>query len=271
MKVKQFVVLVLASIDTLLMAQEFPLGIRAQALGGAAVAHGREAESLFDNPALLADFPGSTLTVFYTNPFGIKELRLSSFSGSTRYARFAAGAAFVDFGQALYRDRRFHLALARSFLPAQRLTLGVSGVMRHLRISGYGGDSALLLNLGTLIRLSELLRLGSALTNLLDATIGQQREKLPRSATLGLAYTPTATLTLQMEVYKQNSFSEEWRFGLETNPVSPLLLRFGIGTNPERLTGGFALRVFKFCLQFAAFSHTDLGWTEQFAVTLLSR
>ncbi|MCG3118483.1 MAG: hypothetical protein ALAOOOJD_00696 [bacterium] len=271
MKVKQFVLLALVSIDTLLMAQEFPLGIRAQALGGGAVACGREAESLFDNPALLADFPGSTLTIFYTNPFGIKELRLSSFSASTRYARFAAGAAFVDFGQPLYRDQRYHLAMARSFLPAQRLVLGVSGTMRRLRISGYGDDSALLLNFGTQLRLSESLRLGSALTNLLDATIGQQQERLPRSAALGLAYSPTTNLTLQMEVYQQNDFSEEWRLGLEVNPVSPLLLRFGVGTDPDRLTGGFALRVFKVSLQFAAFSHTDLGWTEQFAVTLMSR
>jgi hypothetical protein len=73
-----------------------------------------------------------------------------------------------------------------------------------------------------------------------------------------------------MDLYKQNNFAEEWRIGIETNPLSPLLLRLGVGTNPDRLTAGFALRVSKLSLQFAAFSHSDLGWTEQFAVTLRS-
>jgi len=271
MKVKLIVVLTLLSSHTLAPAQEFPLGIRAQALGGASVAKGRDAEALLDNPASLADLTGSTFTAFYTNPFGLKELRLSSFSGSANYAQFAFGAAVVDLGHALYRDRRYHLALARSFLPSQRLAIGASGTLRHLRISGYGDGSAILLNLGTQLRLSEALVLGSALTNLLDAGIGQQQEKLPRSVCFGLAYAPATTLTLQMDLYKQNDFAEEWRIGIEANPISPLLLRLGIGANPDRLTGGFALRVFRFSLQFAAFSHTDLGWTEQFAVTLFSK
>jgi hypothetical protein len=271
MKVKLFVVWALMSIHTFALAQEFPLGIRAQALGGAGAAKGREAEALLDNPALLANLAGSTFTAFYSHPFGIKELRLSSYSGSLCYANWALGAAFVDLGHALYSDRRYHLALARSFLPAQRMTIGLSGTLRHLRISEYGDDSAMLLNLGMHFRLSEAILLGSAFANLLDATLGQQQEQLPRQVCFGLAYLPTRTLTLQMDLYKQNDFSEEWRLGIEVNPLAPLLLRFGVGTNPDRLTCGLALQVFKFNLQFAAFSHTDLGWTEQFAVTLRSR
>ena len=271
MKVKLFVVLALLSIETPATAQEFPLGIRAQALGGANVAKGREAEALLENPAALANLAGPTFTMFYTNPFGLKELRLNSFSGNMNFAKSAFGAAFVDFGNALYRDRRLHLAVARGFLSAQRLAFGVSGVLRQLRISGYGDESVMLLNLGTQWRVSDSFLFGSALTNLLNATLGQQKEKLPRSVSVGFAYLPTSTLTLQMDVYKQNAFPEEWRLGIEINPLPPLLLRVGTGTNPDRLTCGFALHVFKFSLQFAAFSHTDLGWTEQFAVTLQPR
>jgi hypothetical protein len=121
------------------------------------------------------------------------------------------------------------------------------------------------------LRLSNALMLGSAFGNLFNAALGQQNEKLPRTACFGFAYFPTSTLTLQADLYKQNNFSEEWRIGIEANPWSPLLLRTGIGTNPDRLTFGLALRVLKLSLQFAAFSHPDLGWTEQFAVTLHSR
>jgi hypothetical protein len=271
MKVKQIVVLALTLIDTIALAQEFPLGVRAQALGGASVAKGSEAEALFANPALLANLSGLSFTAFYSQPFGIKELRLSSFSASASTTAFALGAAIVDFGNALYRDRWYHLAISRNVLPKQRLALGLGATLRHLRITGYGDDSAMLLNFGTQLRLSESLTLGSAISNFLDAAIGQQQEKLPRSASLGLAYLPTATLTLQIDLYKQNNFPEEWRLGIEANPLPPLLLRTGIATNPDRLTFGLALRLLKIRLQFAAFSHTDLGWTEQFAVTFTSR
>ncbi|MGH7450977.1 MAG: hypothetical protein ACRENG_06515, partial [bacterium] len=214
---------------------------------------------------------GLTFTAFYSHPFGIKELRLSSFSASASTVALTLGAAVIDFGNAIYRDRWYHLAISRNVLPKQRLALGLGATLRHLRITGYGDDSAMLLNFGTQLRLSESLTLGSAFSNFLNAAIGQQQEKLPRSASLGFAYAPTATVTLQAEVYKQNNFPEEWRLGIEANPLPPLLLRTGIGTNPDRLTFGLALRLLKISLQFAAFSHTDLGWTQQFAVTFMSR
>lgn len=271
MNVKQIVFLALVINDTIALAQEFPLGVRAQALGGAGVANGREAEALFANPALLANLPGLSFTAFYSHPFGIKELRLSSFSASMSKTALALGAAVVDFGNAIYRDRWYHLAISRNVLPKQRLAFGFGATLRHLRITGYGDDSAALFNFGTQLRLSESLTLGSAISNFLNAAIGQQQEKLPRNASLGFAYAPTTTMTLQAEVYKQNNFPEEWRLGIEANPLPPLLLRTGIATNPDRLTFGLALRLLKINLQFAAFSHTDLGWTQQFAVTFMSR
>jgi hypothetical protein len=251
-------------------AQDYPIGIRAQALGGAGVAKGRDAESLYQNPALLTEVPGAALTAFYSQPFGLKELRLSSLAGSAQWKRFSFGAALVDFGNDLFRDRMLHLALARSFLPAERLGIGISAAVRQLRISGYGEDSAILFNFGTQLRLSESLAWGTALTNLFEAEIGRKQEKLPRSVCIGFSYSPTAIVTLQMDLYKQSQFPQEWRVGIEVNPLPILLLRTGIGSNPDRLTFGFALRLLKVSLQFAAFSHTDLGWTQQYAVAVRS-
>ncbi|MDZ7292543.1 MAG: hypothetical protein ONB44_20790 [candidate division KSB1 bacterium] len=269
MKVKQIIVAAMLAASAFVQAQEFPLGIRAQALGGATVAKGNEAEILFDNSALLASVPGVTFTAFYSHPFGLKELRLGSFSSSANWRLLALGAAVVDFGNDLYRERRYHIAIARHFLPKQTLALGLSSALRHLRISGYGDDSAILFNLGTRLHLSEALTLGSAFTNVLDASIGRQKERLPRSVCFGFAYSPAASVTLQMDLYKQSNFPEEGRIGIEASPVSALLLRTGVATNPDRLTFGFALRLLKLSLQFAAFSHTDLGWTQQFAMTFI--
>jgi hypothetical protein len=270
MKVKQIIiVMLLCFIDVAVLAQEYPLGVRAQALGGATVAKGREAEALFENPALLAEITKLTLTAFYSQPFSIKELRLSSLAGSMSWSGFAFGLAIVDFGTDLYGDRRYHLAMARSVLSTQRLALGASGTLRHLHVSGYGDDSALLLNAGIQLRLSESFTLGSAFTNLLNAEIGQQPERLPQSTCFGLAYAPTATVMLLMDVYKQNRFPEEWRIGIEAKPLSALILRTGIANNPDRLTFGFALKLFKASLQFTMYSHTDLGWTQQYAITLM--
>lgn len=270
MKVKQIIVLLLCVIDAVVFAQEYPLGVRAQALGGAAVAKGREAEALFENPALLAEIPELTLTAFYSQPFGIKELRLNSLAGSISWWGFAFGLALVDFGNDLYGDRRYHLAVARNVLSTRRLALGASGMWRHLRIRGYGDASALLLNVGLQLRMSESFTLGSAFTNLLNAGIGHRSERLPQSVCFGIAYAPTTTVLLQMDVYKQNPFPEEWRIGIEAKPFSLLLLRTGIATNPDRLSFGLALKFFRTSLQFTMYSHTDLGWTQQYAITLMA-
>lgn len=269
MKVKQIIVLLFCIIDAAVLAQEYPLGVRAQALGGATVAKGREAEALFENPALLTEVPELTLTAFYSQPFGIKELRLSSLAGSMNWAGFAFGLAIVDFGNDLYGDRRYHLAVSRNVLSTRRLALGASGTLRHLRISGYGDDSALLLNMGAQLRLSESFTLGSAFTNLLNAQIGRRPERLPQSVCFGFAYAPTAAVMLQMDVYKLSQFPEEWRIGIEAKPFSVLMLRMGIATNPDRLAFGFALKFFKASLQFTMYSHTDLGWTQQYAITFM--
>ena len=119
---------------------------------------------------------------------------------------------------------------------------------------------------GCVARLSESFAWGAKLGNLFNAKLGAA-EPLPREMSLGLAYVPKTGAALQLDLYKESDFPLEVRGGIEYRVLQPLALRLGLSSNPDRLTCGMALRLRPLLLHVTAFSHAELGWTQQYAVT----
>jgi hypothetical protein len=109
---------------------------------------------------------------------------------------------------------------------------------------------------------------GVKLGNVFNARIGKTVEPLPREMSVGLGYMPKPGAVFQLDFYKESGFPLEVRGGMEHRVLSPLSLRMGISTSPDRLTCGLALWLRPAVLHVTAFSHPDLGWTQQYAVTL---
>jgi hypothetical protein len=127
MKVKQIVVLALVIINTIALAQEFPLGVRAQALGGASVAKGSEAEALFANPALLANLSGLSFTAFYSQRARAAPPSRSALPWSILATRFIAIAGITSPSAATFcRSKDWRSASGRRFAisasPATAMT-----------------------------------------------------------------------------------------------------------------------------------------------------
>ncbi len=278
MKVKLFVAAAVIMCRALVQGQDYPLGVRAQALGGSGVAFASDPEGQLLNPALLAGLNGWGATVFYSHPFGVREIALSSLCLRGQIDKFACGGAIVRLAHESFEDQLFQFSLARSFSfqkksssrtshPA-RLAFGLQAGVREIGIPGYGKTHAVIVNFGTVARLNEQLVWGARLGNLFDAKIGAAREPLPREMSLGISYIPKSITVFQFEVYKESDFPLEFRGGVEYRVLPPLSLRMGIGSSPDRLTFGMALWLRFVVFHFAAFSHDDLGWTQQYAVTL---
>lgn len=275
MKVKRFVTVCLCCWAVTLPAQDFPVGIRAQALGGCGAAYASDSEGQLSNPALVSAIDNVGITVFYARPFGLAELPLTALSAAARWRRFAVGVAGVALEHELASARNYALTLATTLGSSQTdsvgsrwLVLGLQGELSQLEIARYGQTTAYIVSLGLAARLAETLRLGVALRNLTSATRNGTNERLPRSAVIGLAYAPYERFLFQMEVYKQSEFALEWRGGVEIAVTAPLAIRLGLSSNPDRLTAGIALRLKPVAIQYTAFSHLELGWTQQFAVSV---
>ncbi len=270
MKVKPIIWL-LVSLSPQVLAQDYNLGARAQALGGSGVAHAADPEGQFINPATLAQVPRKAVTIFYSRPFGIKEITLSSVAASAAFGNMSIGGAVAHLAQAQFEDQNYQLTFALKVpLPAARrkaakqFLLGVQSVWRRVRVSGYETRSAGQMHAGLIAPLSQRLAWGAALGNV----FGFGTERSPRSMAFGLSYRSASRFTGQIDLYKQSGFAHELRAGAELIILAPLLLRVGMSTNPERFTVGLAFALQPVTLHFTTFSHDDLGWTQQYAATL---
>ena len=275
MKVKRFVVMCQCCWAVTLQAQDFPVGIRAQALGGCGAAYASDSEGQLSNPALVAAIDNVGITVFYARPFGLAELPLTAVSAAARWRRLALGAAGVALEHELASERNYAFTLATTLGSGQIdsvgndwLVVGLQGELNQLEITQYGQTSAIAVNLGFTARLAETVHLGVALRNLTSAMRTTTNERLPRSAVIGLAYAPYDRFLFQMEVYKQSEFALEWRGGVEIAVAPPLDIRLGLSSNPDRMTTGIALHLTPVAIQYTAFSHLELGWTQQIAVSV---
>lgn len=268
MNVKSFICLL---VPFTAFAQDYNLGARAQALGASGVAFATDPEGQFTNPATLAQVPGKTVTLFYSRPFGLKELTLSSLAASASFKRISFGAAFVHLGQEQFEDQTLHFSFALKMkMPAPRgprvkhFLLGLQSALRRVHISGYESRSAWQMNAGLIAPISASLAWGATLGN----AFGVGQERSARSMTFGLSYRSSSRFVGQLDLYKQSGFAHELRAGAETLLVAPLLLRVGMGTNPDRFTVGLAFALKPVTLHFTSFSHFDLGWTQQYAATV---
>ncbi|NUO81839.1 hypothetical protein HUU05_17345 [candidate division KSB1 bacterium] len=271
MKVKPFVWMLMLLSSRVIVAQDYNLGARAQALGGSGVACATDPEGQFINPAALTQVPGQAVTLFYSRPFGIREITLSSVAASAAFGKMSLGGAVTHLAQAQFDDQSYQFTLAAKVsLPTKRRTaakhflLGVQGAWRRIRIAGYETAHSGRMNAGLVVPITQQLAWGAALGNLMGAS----REQQPRSLALGLHYRPSARFAGQFDLYKQGGFAQEIRSGIELVLFSPLLLRAGMATNPDRFTLGLAFALQPVTLHFTTFSHFDLGWTQQYAATL---
>jgi len=269
MNVKHFsgtTLLMLLAIQAL--AQPYNVGIRSQAMGGAGAAEMPDAEAIFVNPALLANLTGASVTLFYSRPFGLREVDLASIAAAVKIAGLGCGLAIVDFGNSVYHDRYYHAALARSFGSDSRFAFSIGAQLKHLSIQGYGSAMALGVNLGTAFQLNSKMRWGIFLNNVNQPRIGAAREKLPPFGYAGMAFSPRDDWTLQLDFYREFGFADEIRFGAEARVLPMLLLRLGAATNPDRFGAGFTIDLSKAALHAAANTHSDLGTTQFYAISI---
>jgi hypothetical protein len=131
--------------------QDYALGVRAQAMGGSGVAFAADPEGQLLNPALPAELAGWAATMFYSHPFGIREIALSSLCLHGRLDKIACGAAFIRLAHEYFEDQFYQLTLARSLaLPDKqgtaRLAFGLQMVLREIHIPDYGKARAFITN-----------------------------------------------------------------------------------------------------------------------------
>jgi hypothetical protein len=242
-------------------------GSRSAAMGNSLVAVSGEEWSAFVNPAVLKTISERTVSLFYApQPFELKELAraAASFVEPTGIGTFGLSAS--RYGFELYRETRIALSYAGDL--ATIVKGGVTINYYSLSIRNYGSASTFGVDLGLLVDVSDNIHWGFAASNLNAPTIGTAKEKLPQIFSTGISFNPIAEGTIAVSVVKDIRYSAEVHVGIEYAMMEMVALRAGTTSDPNTLNAGVGIWYSFAEFDYAFSSHSELGMTHQFSLSL---
>ncbi len=247
------------------MFEDKEAGARPLGMGGAFSAVSDDLNSLWWNPAGLARLERKAFTSMDSKLFGLEELKYNSLGyGQALGNHGTLGVGWQGFGGDLYKEDILTISYASSYFS--RVPLGLNLRNLKLKIEGAGEAETWGVDLGALWNWGEKTRVGFFARNINSPEIaGEQIEK---RLSLGLAFWPFENLILAVDLNEEEGHSSWFSFGQELRVTPHFFLRAGIQTDPSRLAGGFGARWGFSQIDYAYFSHSVLGATHQFSLTL---
>jgi hypothetical protein len=242
-------------------------GARQIALSNSDVAQCDDVFSLFNNPAGLAQLGWREIGLYYSpSPFGLKELANGylAYIESTDYGAFAAGA--MTYGFELYKENIISFSYSNRF--EEKYFAGISINFHTLSIKNYGTDNTFTVNLGGLTYLTENIKWGFSFHNITRSSLGKEKNQIPIIFNTGFSFAPIENATLNAAVEKDLEYPLSLRFGLEFFPIKYLYLRTGFSNEPERYSAGIGINYSIIELDYAVFTHQDLGLTHQAGILI---
>ncbi len=242
-------------------------GARQIALSHSDAALSNDVFALFTNPSGLAQINWRELGVYYSpSPFGVNELAnaYAAYIEPFSFGNIAIG--YMQYGFELYKENK--IALSFSTNIDNKFFVGVTGFYQNLSIERYGSDNTFTLNVGGLYYLSGITRVGLYAHNLFRATYGSDPDQIPFVLGFGASYDFSDEITFNGSVEKEIDFEPSFRFGVEYGIIEYLTLRSGFMSEPSSYSVGIGIHYSFLNLDYAFFSHPDLGLTHQMGIII---
>jgi len=247
-------------------AQEQP-GAEQIALAHSDVSTVDDVFSLFNNPAGLALIKTREIGFYYSPaPFGVKELAnaFAAYCEPTQYGSFIAG--YSNYGFELYKQNEFAVGYARKI--ANNFLIGLSSVYHSISIKNYGSKGVFVFNLGAITKLSDQVGLGLAVNNVTRSTITNESNDIPTVIWLGADLKFVKDFVFSAALKKEIGFNPSIRLGAKYSMQDFLKLMIGTSNEPNTFSGGIGIMYQFIQVDYAFFSHPDLGLTHQFGVII---
>lgn len=254
-------IIVFVSFGYLLNAQYNP-GARQISMSNSDAALSNDVFAVFNNPAGLSQMNWRELGIYYSpSPFGLAELANGFIAYHEPLDFGSVGVGAMTYGFELYRENKINLAYSYNYL--NKFFAGAALNLHTLSIKNYGNDNAIYFNLGGLYYLTSTFRLGFFVQNINRASISNEKDHIPVIFNTGISYNPVNDLALNIAVEKDVRYSYSVRAGIEYDLLEYISLRSGFSDEPSQYSGGIGINYSSFSLDYAVFTHTDLGLTHQ--------
>lgn len=242
-------------------------GARQISLANSDVALANDVFSLFNNPAGLAQFNWREVGIYYSPaPFGLNELSNGFVAYNEPFDFGSLSLGGMTYGFDLYRESRVVLGYAYNY--DNILFAGATINYHTFSIQNYGSTGAFYVNLGGLVYILNELRWGFAVSNLNKATVADTDDQIPMVFNTGLSFDLLQNFSLNFALEKDIRFNPSVQFGIEYEIIEYLSLRAGTSNEPSRFTAGLGINYSIFSLDYAFFTHQDLGLTHQAGIIL---
>jgi hypothetical protein len=252
---------------------------KARGMGGAWVAAADDAGAIFYNPAalLVAGRPNLTASYLRPNSQDFESLTYLAVAAPRWQQAFAASYRrfAVEYGgEDLLTESTVSLAHALTLLKDIHSSLAFGYCLNLYslqfgRTENYdlGSQTTAGLDLGFMATLRDRTRIGFLMKNVNEPSIGKiTEEPLPQWITAGVAYSPYYGVLTELDVRGVRGEDAEIHMGMQFALTKFLDMRFGFGTGPNSLTGGFSVRVKPVEVDYSYSSHSVLPGTHHVSV-----
>lgn len=247
-------------------AQELP-GAGQIALAHSDISSANDVFTLFNNPAGLSLLKSREIGFYYSPaPFGVKELAnaFAAYCEPTQYGSFSAG--YSNYGFELYKENKFAIGYGRKI--ANNFFIGLSSVYHSISIKNYGSKGVFVFNIGAITKLTDQVGFGFAVSNVTRSTITNESNDIPAVFWLGTDLKFVKDIVFNAAVKKEIGFNPSIRLGTEYSMLDFLKLRVGASNEPNTFSGGIGIIYNIVQVDYAFFSHPDLGLTHQFGLII---
>jgi hypothetical protein len=252
---------------TLSAYSQYNPGAKQISLSNSDVALSNDVFCLFNNPAGLSQMNWREVGVYYSPaPFGLVELAngFVAYHEPTSIGSFAVGG--MSYGFDLYRESKFSLAYSYNYL--NKFFSGITIKYQTVSIQNYGNDGELFFNIGGLAYVSDIFRLGFSIQNINRASFGEEDDQIPMVISTGLSYDVVDELTINFAVEKDIKYKATFQFGINYDIIEYLSLRTGFSNEPSKYSAGIGINYSMFSLDYAMYTHNDLGLTHQAGIII---
>ena len=246
---------------------QYSPGARQISMANSDVALANDVFSLFNNPAGLAQLNWREVGIYYSPaPFGLTELSNGYVAYNEPFNFGSISIGGMTYGFELYRESK--IVLGYSYNYENILFAGATVNYHTYSIKNYGSTSAFYFNLGGLVYILDELRWGFVVNNLNRASIADIDDQIPMVLSTGFSYDILQNFSLNFALEKDIRFNPSIQFGIEYDIIEYLSLRAGTSNDPSRFTAGLGINYSIFSLDYAFFTHQDLGLTHQAGIIL---
>ena len=246
---------------------QFNPGAKQIALSNSDVALSNDVFSVFNNPAGLSQLNWREVGVYYSPaPFGLSELANGYVAYIEPFSFGSVALGGMTYGFDLYRESK--IVLGYSYNYNDLFFAGVAFNYHSFSIQNYGSAGVFYINLGGLAYLTDKLRWGFSVSNINKATVAAEDDQIPMVFATGFSYDVIDNLNLNLALEKDIRFKPSVQFGVEYSIIKYLTLRTGFQNEPARYSAGIGINYSIINLDYALFTHQDLGLTHQVGVII---